>query len=94
MRLSTHLFHHFRLESTVTQEKQVTKTQPKLFSALYKIWHGLLTANFSKNELRVWQKSHSDGNTEWHAYDPVTGRSICLASDAEMRIWIEQQYYQ
>lgn len=94
MRLSTHLFHHPPMESNVTPEKKLDKTQSKLSSFWYKIWQSILTVAFTKNELQVWQKSHPDGNTEWHAYDPTTGRSICVASDAEMRIWIEQQYYQ
>lgn len=44
-------------------------------------------------ELQVWKKLDRQGNTSWHAYDPLTGRSICVASDAEMREWIEQCYY-
>jgi len=31
------------------------------------------------------------GNTWWNAYDPA-GRSVSLASEAEMRIWIEKRY--
>ncbi|HAZ44776.1 MAG TPA: hypothetical protein DDW76_22230 [Cyanobacteria bacterium UBA11369] len=58
-----------------------------------KIWQKFLTALVSKSELRVWSESDRSGNTEWHAYDPETGRSICVASETEMRHWIEQSYY-
>lgn len=58
-----------------------------------KVFQHLLTALASRNELRVWQTS-SRGNTQWHAYDPRTDRSICVASEAEIRYWIEQNYYQ
>lgn len=47
----------------------------------------------SSQELRVWKTSERNGETGWHAYDPKTGRSICVASDAEMREWIERRYY-
>ncbi len=30
----------------------------------------------------------------WQAYNPMTGRSACFGSEAEMRMWIEMQYYQ
>ena len=48
----------------------------------------------SSHELRVWKTSDRDGNSCWQAYDPLTDRSICVASDAQMREWIEQRYYQ
>lgn len=48
--------------------------------------------NFSY-ELQVWQTSDRHGHTYWHAYDPTTGSSVCVRSAAEMRIWLEQRYY-
>lgn len=94
MRLATPLFHHSNLEASVDREKELPKNQAKFPSFFHKIWQGLSTVITSKNDLKVWRKSHADGSNEWHAYDPATGRSTCVASDAEMRVWIEQQYYQ
>ncbi|MBW4678693.1 MAG: hypothetical protein KME19_01075 [Microcoleus vaginatus WJT46-NPBG5] len=47
----------------------------------------------SSHDLQVWKTSERNGEMSWHAYDPITGRSICGASDAEMREWIERRYY-
>ncbi len=94
MKLAIHPLPKSRLESTTSEEKRLGKTESKIFSSLYKFWQQVLTVLLSKQEVRVWQKSSENGNGEWHAYDPATGRSVCAASDAEMRIWIEQQYYQ
>jgi hypothetical protein len=45
------------------------------------------------NEPRIWTTTDRDGNTTWHAYDPVSDRTTSLDSESEMRIWIEQRYY-
>jgi hypothetical protein len=73
-------------DSTISQD-------PQRQEMLTKLWQKFLTAIVSKSELRVWSASDRSGNTEWHAYDPETGRSICVASETEMRHLIEQSYY-
>lgn len=78
------------LESTIVQEQEMPS---KMLSGWQKMVQKFLTAVVSKRELRVWSTSDRSGNTEWHAYDPETGRSICVASETEMRHWIEQSYY-
>ncbi|MCL1467774.1 hypothetical protein [Argonema galeatum] len=78
-------------DNTESNFKEYT---PPNLSFLNKFWLRLVKAMMSGKDLRVWQKSDRSGNKEWHAYDPATGRSTCVASDAEMRMWIEQQYYQ
>ena len=75
-----------KADSTISQDTQ----RPKMFS---KLWQKFLTALVGKRELQVWSESDRSGNKEWHAYDPETGRSICVASETEMRHWIEQSYY-
>ncbi|GET36430.1 hypothetical protein [Microseira wollei] len=77
-----------KADSTITQDTQ--HQDSKMFST---IWQKFLTAIVSKSELQVWSESNRSGNTEWHAYDPETGRSICVASETEMRHWIEESYY-
>ncbi|WP_236738926.1 hypothetical protein [Chroogloeocystis siderophila] len=47
----------------------------------------------SRNDVQVWQKKDRHGRSYWQAYDPLTDKKISLASEAEMRIWIEQRYY-
>jgi hypothetical protein len=45
------------------------------------------------NEPQLWTTKDRDGNISWHAYDPVSGHSISQNSEDEMRIWLEQRYY-
>ncbi len=74
-----------------SEPKQVKKT--KLFSALNRIWQHLSAFLTKGNELQVWQTVDHFGNTWWNAYDPATGRSTSVASEAEMRVWVEKRYY-
>lgn len=90
MRAFANLSTKEELESEIIQEQE---TPSKMLSGWQKMVQKFLTAVVSKRELRVWSTSDRSGNTEWHAYDPETGRSIHVASETEMRHWIEQSYY-
>lgn len=83
-----------RLEVIFSQSEHKQVKKSKFFSALKGIWQHLLTTLTNDNALQVWQTTDRFGNTWWNAYDPATGRSTSLASEAEMRVWIEERYYQ
>lgn len=74
----------------------LTKRQQgrSIFSAMNQVWQFLLSAAAGENKLRIWQTSDNDGNTWWHVCDRATGRSTCVATDDEMRAWIDRHYYQ
>lgn len=69
------------------------KSFSPLTATIKAIWHHLLCTLIESNEIQVWQKTDRYSNTYWQAYDPKTGESTSLSSEAEMRIWIEQHYY-
>jgi hypothetical protein len=46
------------------------------------------------HEVQIWQVSDRAGNLYWRVYDPVTGASTSFNSASEVRIWLEQRYYQ
>ena len=95
MEPSTNYLDKERLEVIFSQSEPKQVKQSKLFSALNRIWQYLLTILTKDiNELQVWQTSDRLGNTRWNAYEPTTGRFTSLATDAEMRAWIEERYYQ
>ncbi|MCL1471899.1 hypothetical protein [Argonema antarcticum] len=94
MKLATASLDNQQRELRDNTETNLKEYTPHKFAFLNKFWQSLVKGIVSGKDLRVWQKSDRSGNTEWHAYDPATGRSTCVASDAEMRMWIEQQYYQ
>lgn len=65
-----------------------------LFSAMNQIGQFLLVAAVGGDNLKIWQTADRDGNSWWHGFDPLTGRSTWVATDDEMRAWIDRHYYQ
>lgn len=74
-----------------TEENKI-KTH-KLSSVFKQFWQHLVTSIVQGQEPRIWQHTDRTGKILWHGYDPHTQRSICVDSEAEMRIWLEERYY-
>jgi hypothetical protein len=75
--------------------KGLQKSPAKLsiIPTLKRILEGLTESFLGGNELQIWQTYDRFGNNWWHAYDPVTGCRTRVQSEAEMRAWIENRYY-
>ncbi|PPS43371.1 hypothetical protein [Chroococcidiopsis sp. TS-821] len=92
MKNSMSSFERERLEFLYHQPTVEAKTD--YLAPLKSIWQRFINYLNTQNELQVWQSSDRYGNTWWNACDPRTGRTAKRSSEAEMRAWIEQQYYQ
>jgi hypothetical protein len=68
--------------------------QVRLLWTMNQVWQFFLSATVGDNKLKIWQTSDNDGNTWWHGCDRATGRSTCVATEDEMRAWIDRHYYQ
>ncbi|HEY9633138.1 MAG TPA: hypothetical protein V6D14_07020 [Coleofasciculaceae cyanobacterium] len=64
-----------------------------LNSALKRFLYQMMESFIGNNDLRIWQTYDRFGKNWWHAYDPLTGKRTSVASEAELRVWIEQRYY-
>ncbi len=82
---------HFQLSEQALPKQQI---KLPLFSALKSAFQFCAQFFANANEPQIWTETDRYGNTYWHAYDPVSGRSVSLDSEAEMRAWLEQRYYQ
>ena len=70
--------------------------QPKKLpvgSVLKKILQVFIQLFANGDELKIWITTDRYGNKSWHAYDLVSDRSTIQSSEAELRTWIEQRYY-
>lgn len=85
-RLSTPAWQHSPLADS---HDRSPSPQPSRFA---RAWQMLKAMLLNPMELQVWQRRDRNGNIGWHAYDPITRRSVHDLSEAEMRIWIEQNY--
>jgi hypothetical protein len=57
---------------------------------LQNFWQYVIT---NQTEPQIEQKSDRDGNLYYRIYDPITRRYTFLASEREVRIWLENRYY-
>jgi hypothetical protein len=83
-----------RLNILLKETKQEPTKKQTLFSRLNSIWQHIVKSLIQEQELKIWQSTDRFGNTQWYAYDPVTDSSVTRDSEAEMRVWVEQHYYQ
>ena len=65
-----------------------------VFCAINQIGQFFLSLADGEDDLRIWQTSDRDGNTWWHTCDRATGRSTCVATEDEMRAWLDRRYCQ
>jgi hypothetical protein len=82
-----------KLELLYQSQRESVK-QSQVFSFFNRVWQYLVNSVNKVQEPQIWQSYDRQGNLWWHGYDPMTGRSICRDSEAEMRIWIEERYHQ
>ncbi len=83
----------FYVQLPLSDEKKHRKIRLVISFAFKKALQGLLESLIGSNELRIWQSCDRSGTTWWHVYDPITGKHSSVASEEELRIWIEKRYY-
>ncbi|MGA9379475.1 MAG: hypothetical protein WBV73_11970 [Phormidium sp.] len=86
--------HQNQTNSPLIHGVHLSGIKSKLTMFINKICERFVTLINHASEPKVWQSSDRAGHTWWNAYDPTTGNSISLDSEAEMRMWIEERYYQ
>jgi len=57
-----------------------------------KLIKALLTQLTSSSEPFVWQSPNDASQNLWNAHDRVSGKVIRHASEAEIRVWLEERY--
>lgn len=73
--------------------KSITYSRRTRTSWLKTLWEIIDVALLRNLESRVWQSVDSNtGQTRWHLYDPASGRTRSLSSEAEVRQWLEQVF--
>lgn len=63
-------------------------------STLQKLGSYLLQSLIQGNRLRIWQTKDRFDQTWWNIYDPTTTQFLQLASEEEVRVWLDQDQYQ
>lgn len=86
----------FRLVQLLEQEKhQIEQEVPPLETRsqwLTNAQNWLNSILFGNAELQVSQFVDSTNDPWWYAFDPRTGRCVYADSEAELRVWIKDNY--
>ena len=77
---------------TASTDAKKIAAKETLFSWLERAARAFVQRLVADAEPQVWYTCDAEGNLWWHAYDPITGRSLYDASEAEIRVWIEQRH--
>lgn len=62
-------------------------------SWLNKLWNAIANLFTKESEPHIRERCDRDGGIWWEVYDPLTGRSSCFSSRAEVLAWLDQRYY-
>lgn len=93
MKLALRWLGHQQWDATAPNQNASNDAKQTLLSWLERAAQSFMQRLVADAEPRVWYTCDAKANLWWHAHDPVTGRSLYDASEAEMRVWIEQRYH-
>ncbi|MBW4654636.1 MAG: hypothetical protein KME20_16590 [Kaiparowitsia implicata GSE-PSE-MK54-09C] len=82
--------------ATSTERRDVAGRQSRRapLSGLGAIAQRWLTQMAGSTDPRITQTYDSNGQPLWTVYDPITHTTTALASEQEVRIWLDQRYNQ
>lgn len=63
-------------------------------SQFKRIWNLLLSAFSGSSEPKIYQRHDRHGNIYFKVYDPVTHQIGTFNTEQEVRVWLDQRYYQ
>jgi hypothetical protein len=80
------------LELIATPESNVSCQTWTVRSRLAAIWHGLQSIFAGNAQVRIRLITDASGQCWWNVYDPSTHQSAQLASEAELRTWLDKRF--
>lgn len=66
----------------------------KLEPLVSRIFQALVAKLSNGNDPQIRLEYSPSGNEYWHVYDPTTGKAETFATEADVRVWVEQRYHQ
>ncbi len=81
------------LERIFHQQPKETVNKLAVVSKISRLLQQVVASLTKAPEPRIGTVKDSFGKTVWCVYDPITLQSARLASETEVRIWLEKRYY-
>ncbi|HBR00157.1 MULTISPECIES: hypothetical protein [Roseofilum] len=80
----------------LTDLKSVPQLPHSIFPGdrLQKLWNYFVAIWWYSDEPRITEKKDRDGNWIYHVYDPLSHQHLMFDSEQEVRVWLEERYYE
>lgn len=82
------------LERSIQTDYSIARVWAGAKQRLSAVGIALLTYLCGSTDLSVTVRRNHRGNTLFVAYDPVTQQRHTFSSEQELRVWVDQRYYQ
>jgi hypothetical protein len=76
------------------EETQSTRQTPIKLPDLEQLWNSVLEIFARSSEPKIYQKYDRKGSLYFEVYDPTTHQISNFKTEQEVRIWLDQRYYQ
>ncbi|MBD2035441.1 hypothetical protein H6F76_10450 [Leptolyngbya sp. FACHB-321] len=81
-------------EQLTVEQKAVSFGSSSVMKAWFqRLWNNLADTMPSLYQLQITQTIDDNGHECWSVYYPKTGQRLVTESEAEMQIWIKQNYW-
>ncbi len=85
-------------DSSQILQRNSSKLKSRLTSVvgtlLHQIYQSLLKTVVNKPDIKIWRVSNQKGELHWRVYNPMNEQTGYFNSEAEVRAWLEQRYYE
>lgn len=81
------------LDALIEESRPVKQTSIKL-PGLEQLWNSVLGMLIRSSEPKIYQKHDHNGNLYFQVYDPIAHQTSTFSSEQEVRVWLDQRYYQ
>ena len=86
-------FQQSQIEAASLQPQPKRNLQ-SLRAKLNDLWQAVIGFLETSSELYITQIQNKTGQTQWKAFAPITRQFTQFDSEEDVRVWVEERYYQ
>ncbi|WAL59691.1 hypothetical protein [Thermocoleostomius sinensis] len=84
---------YLALEFQQQSPTQQSSIGQKIAAVLSRIQHSLPTFSFFQSEPEIQERVDTQGNVQWHVYDPNSDCVLDFNSQSELLSWLEERHH-
>jgi len=91
---TSYIFINSQELDALTESSESSKKISIKLPSLEQLWNSLLNNFVRSSEPRIYQKRTPEGKLYFKVYDPIAHQTSTFSSETEVRVWLDQRYYQ